>query len=231
MGIPVILLRLEGPLQSWGERSHWDWRDTAEFPTKSGLVGLLSCALGYERTDARIRELSDQLRVAVRCDRAGIMTVDYHTVTAEVMRNAEGKARSSGNTIVSHRQYLQDASFLAAVTGPGELCERIDRAMKKPRWPVFLGRKSCVPSTPVYRGLTCEFSSLLEALGSAPVSGREQEPPERLPCETEDEVPGVVYRRSDQVADAAKHRFTARTVSRISLKREDGRYVPEQGRA
>ena len=42
----TLFLRLEGPLQSWGERGHWAVRDTAPEPTKSGVVGLLGCALG-----------------------------------------------------------------------------------------------------------------------------------------------------------------------------------------
>jgi CRISPR system Cascade subunit CasD len=42
----TLFLRLEGPLQSWGERARWDVRDTAPEPTKSGVIGLLACALG-----------------------------------------------------------------------------------------------------------------------------------------------------------------------------------------
>ena len=43
----IMLLRLEGVLQSWGERSRWDHRDTSDMPTKSALIGLLGCAMGY----------------------------------------------------------------------------------------------------------------------------------------------------------------------------------------
>ena len=64
----LLILRLEGALQSWGENSKWDARDTAALPTKSGIVGLLACALGWERGDARIAELYDTIQIAVRAD-------------------------------------------------------------------------------------------------------------------------------------------------------------------
>lgn len=41
--------------------------------------------------------------------------VDYHTVTGNPLRNAEGKPRSTGNTIISRREYQQDASFFVIV--------------------------------------------------------------------------------------------------------------------
>lgn len=35
----MLMLRLEGVLQSWGEHSRFDSRDSASMPTKSGVVG------------------------------------------------------------------------------------------------------------------------------------------------------------------------------------------------
>ncbi|MFW9879088.1 MAG: CRISPR-associated protein Cas5, partial [Candidatus Thorarchaeota archaeon] len=31
----LLVLRLEGPLQSWGLRARWDYRDTSTEPSKS----------------------------------------------------------------------------------------------------------------------------------------------------------------------------------------------------
>ncbi len=39
--IPIIILRLTGPMQSWGINSRWNFRDTSTEPTKSGIIGLL----------------------------------------------------------------------------------------------------------------------------------------------------------------------------------------------
>nr|WP_279221157.1 type I-E CRISPR-associated protein Cas5/CasD [Agathobaculum sp. Marseille-P7918] len=111
----ILALQRGGVLQSWGESSKWDTRDSAVLPTKSGVIGLLACALGWARGDERIADMYDALQMTVRADRQVNRMVDYHTVTGNPLRNAEGKPRSTGNTIISRREYRQDASFLVIV--------------------------------------------------------------------------------------------------------------------
>lgn len=86
----LLILRLEGALQSWGDHSKWDVRDSGDFPSKSGVVGLLSCAMGLERGDPEIAALSAALHMAVRVDRPGIRVLDFHTVQGYPLYNAEG---------------------------------------------------------------------------------------------------------------------------------------------
>lgn len=85
----TLLLRLEGPLQSWGLRARWEERDSASEPTKSGVIGLLGCALGLRRDDDRLRQLSEALRMGVRVDRAGSLLVDYHTTGGGYLKASE----------------------------------------------------------------------------------------------------------------------------------------------
>ena len=143
-----LVLRLEGALQSWGESAKWDARDSAELPTKSGVVGLLGCALGLERGDPALAALSAAMRMAVRADRPGTRTVDFQTVTGDPLRNAEGKPKSTGNTIISRRAYLQDACFTVVLELEEPWRERVAAALRDPRWCICLGRKNYVPSRP-----------------------------------------------------------------------------------
>ena len=175
MGIPILLFRLEGPLQSWGERSKWDWRDTADFPSKSGIVGLLSCALGLERESPEIARLNRELTVIIRADRPGELITDFHTVSTDALLNAAGKVRSGSGTIVSHRSYLQDASFLVGITGDRALLEKLKTALDAPVWTTYLGRKSCVPSVPVIGKLTEEYDTLWDAMENEPLPARHEE--------------------------------------------------------
>jgi CRISPR system Cascade subunit CasD len=145
----TLFLRLEGPLQAWGERAHWDIRDTATEPTKSGVVGLLGCAMGLAGDD-ELREFSQTLKIGVRCDREGTVISDFHTITGGIM-NAEGKIKPS--TVVSRRAYLSDASFLVAIQADPDLILQIVNKLKHPVWPFYLGRKSCPPSRPVLEGV------------------------------------------------------------------------------
>ena len=78
----LLFLRLEGVMQSWGEHSKWDERDSALMPTKSGVIGLIACALGYRRGDPRIVDLSHKLTMAVRADRPGESTIHFSDAKA-----------------------------------------------------------------------------------------------------------------------------------------------------
>ena len=95
---PLLILHFEGPLQSWGERSRWDRRDTAFVPTKSGVAGLIACAMGLSRNDPGIAALSDSISIAVRTDRPGMLMTDYHT-SMGIIRTADGKQRGKKNEI------------------------------------------------------------------------------------------------------------------------------------
>ncbi len=162
----MLLLRLEGALQSWGEWAKWDERDTSLMPTKSGVLGLIACCMGCKRGDLLIEELHRKLIYAVRSDRPGSLMTDYHTVHSDTLRTAEGKKQN--RTIVSHRQYLMDSAFLVALgvidSNDEPLLDRCERALRHPKWTPYLGRKSCVPSAPVLYGMETRFGSPLEAL-------------------------------------------------------------------
>ena len=148
-----LLLRLAGPLQSWGEHSTFADRDTLQYPTRSGITGILAAAQGLRRGEPLGRYAP--LTLTVRIDRAGVLLADFHTIggglprgrtvpTAEGGRRAEGKA-----TIVTRRIYLSDAVFTIAVEGPGTLIGDLAAVLRSPRWQPYLGRRSCPPDQPL----------------------------------------------------------------------------------
>lgn len=168
----LLILRLEGVLQGWDASSKWDERGVEDFPTKSGVVGLLGCALGLERGSAELAEMNEAITIAVRADRRGERFTDFQTVTGFPLRNADGKPKTTGNTIISKRSYLQDACFTAFLEVDEAWHGRLVSALKEPKWCLYLGRKACVPSRPV---LECEeppYTSLDEALHSYPPAPR-----------------------------------------------------------
>jgi CRISPR system Cascade subunit CasD len=157
----VLVLRLAGPLQSWGDRSAFNRRDTPPQPTKSGVIGLLAAAAGRPR-EADITDLVG-LRLGVRIDQPGTLLRDYHTVSDYRERplpqagvNAKGIQKPTSPakfTHVTHRYYLQDAVFLAAVQGPVALMTALAEAIRHPAFPLALGRRSCVPTQPIVLGV------------------------------------------------------------------------------
>lgn len=156
----VLLMRLAGPMQSWGTRSRFTNRDTGLEPSKSGVIGLLCAALGWGR-EHEAMELAGQawtlaalargLGMAVRVDREGRLMRDYHT--AQDVRRAD-PTKGTQDTVLSERFYLADADFLVGLEGGRALLERLDAALRRPIWPLYLGRKSFMPSLPVPEGVS-----------------------------------------------------------------------------
>ncbi|MCX5643239.1 MAG: type I-E CRISPR-associated protein Cas5/CasD [Phycisphaerae bacterium] len=113
-GSNTIFLRLEAPLQAWGDTSKFVIRRSMEAPTKSGLLGLVCCAMGWSRRkvaedpipDQNLHDLAQRLikhdeksqreprralldllntlTMGVRMDRPGTRWWDYHTVGARI---------------------------------------------------------------------------------------------------------------------------------------------------
>jgi CRISPR system Cascade subunit CasD len=216
----TLFLRLESPLQSWGEDSQWSERRTAPEPTKSGVVGLLACALGWN-DDARIRDLARRVRVGVRCDVRGTSAPlkDYHTVgggyTSPQLLNAKGELKiSSGkpHTEPTSRYYLCDTSFLVAVQADADTIAQLAHAVQFPVWQLYLGRKSCVPTVPPFDGVD-DYPNLAEALQKHPArfiaNERVVDQRPRIVIECESRQAGAVRHR-DQIASRTYRLFEPR---------------------
>lgn len=138
----VLLLRLAGPLQSWGSSSRFARRGTEVAPTKSGVIGLLAAAKGIRRTESLTDLLG--LEFGVRIDQPGQILRDFQTA-----RSLDGQRSAP----LTYRYYLSDAAFLAAVSGEEELLHGLAEALNRPRFPLYLGRRSCPPVGPISLGV------------------------------------------------------------------------------
>jgi len=221
----LLILKLEGPLQSWGEHSKWDWRDTALMPTKSGIIGILGCALGYERNDIRLSELGEQLTIAVRADRPGSLITDFHSVQSQRLLNAEGKPRSGGNTMITHRSYLQDACFTVVIAAEERLLRKLASALLHPQWTAYLGRKCCVPSRPILECLTNEYMSLEDAARRYPLTIRKDSSNSEVLIELES-ADSTGYWRFDVPARENRN-FLRRRVVKLVEKPKEVQHVSE----
>jgi CRISPR system Cascade subunit CasD len=153
-----LALLLDGPMQSWGHVSRFERRITALHPTRSGVIGLIAAALGINKHGpdeaeqiARFASLNVTTVLLPHRDRSGAerpirRLEDYHTVTG--IRRASGKVEKDA-TAQTYRQYLLDARFGVLLQGAEDLLEEIAVALRNPRWGVFLGRKCCLPASPL----------------------------------------------------------------------------------
>jgi CRISPR system Cascade subunit CasD len=150
-------------MQSWGVQSRFLMRDTTLEPSKSGVIGLLWAALGLPRDYDDIEPFND-LVMGVRVDRPGKLMMDYQTAQ-EIAISDDSKGLKT-KTGISRRYFLSDACFLVGLEGEDLIwLQELHNKLREPHWPLFLGRKSYVPSLPVWlRDGMREGEDLLTAL-------------------------------------------------------------------
>lgn len=145
----TLLLNMDAPIQSWGMDSPFEVRNTLRHPTKSAVVGMIACALGWDRN----HDLSQlrALRFGVRVDSEGILYRDYHTTSLHPDRDSRlpktqwNKAPGMKTvTKQSYRWYVLDAkSRIGIESDDTALLEDIRHALMSPSYALFCGRKSC----------------------------------------------------------------------------------------
>lgn len=157
-----LLFRLYGPLASWGDIAVGESRHSATHPSKSALLGLIGAALGITREDASQQNaLSTGYHFAVKVLSTGQILRDYHTTQVpdaagkkvyRTRREELVQGRSRLGTILSTREYRCDAVALIAVKALPEApfsLEEIGQALRKPKFHLYLGRKSCPVALPL----------------------------------------------------------------------------------
>lgn len=165
MDAEFLVFQLQAPLAAWGEPAVGEYRGSADRPGEAALLGLLGAALGVRRDDdAGCAALQADCRFAVGTLAAGRLLRDYHT--AQVPGRSELKGRPHAtradelavprhalHTILSTRDYRQDAAWLVAVqVRPNSrwALAALAEALRRPVFVPYLGRKSCAVAAPMW---------------------------------------------------------------------------------
>jgi CRISPR system Cascade subunit CasD len=173
-----LLMALEGPLAAYGAEMVDARGPVRDWPGASLLTGLIGNALGFSRgMGAELDALQARLDFAVRLDRPGERLRDFQTAKLEkadqgwtTRGRPEGR---DGGEATYHSPHIRERDFFAdsAVTvalglarpdQPPDL-DAVAEALQSPARPLFLGRKPCLPSRPIFAG----FIEAEDALGAA----------------------------------------------------------------
>lgn len=187
MDTRYLLLWLEAPLQSWGYDSRFGRRDSLDFPTKSGVLGLLCCARGAggpERDWLAVWADQDMQVLAFVPNDAGgrpqsrsPLLVDLQMVGSGyddkdpwqsllIPKTSEGKKAVGGGTKMTYRHYLQDMAYAVLLQAPSDGLEEVVAALQTPIWDVYLGRKACVPVEFIFQGVFDSSAAAENAAGA-----------------------------------------------------------------
>ena len=185
----VLILRLDAPIISFGAPIIDRHGKVQSYPALSMIVGMLANALGYDHGDFdKLESLQKRLQYASRQDRAGQEIRDYQTVdlsqefmldqnawTTQGWLDKRKGGSSSKGTHIRLRDYRADSIHTVVLTlKPAHETPTIDdlqQALQYPERPLFIGRKTCLPATPLFiKQMECQ--SLTEALQKAPLSKR-----------------------------------------------------------
>lgn len=166
-----LSLRLAGPLQSWGFDSQYNRRNTGLMPTKSAIAGMCCAALGVPRGSNKEREFlasfSKVWMTAIAIPRK-VRTRELPVRRLQDYQTVKNTRRASGainpDCVLTHRQYLTDAAFGVLLEGNAILLCEIANALADPKWGIWLGRKTCIPSAPVLAGLRDNANDALHLL-------------------------------------------------------------------
>jgi len=184
MNEPYLVLRLEAHLMSFGGIAVDNRGVEMPFPPPSLVAGLLGNALGYDRSEAaKLQSLQNRLRYALRIDREGAPISDFQTADISGQDRAwttsgvpETRAGGSDTYKGKHLRYrdlhADRAVTLVLTLAPADeppTLEHLAQALNTPARPLFIGRKHCLPSSPLCLGII-HADSAWQALHATPLA-------------------------------------------------------------
>ncbi len=136
---------------------------TRDFPSKSMMVGLVGSALGLKRTDGvKLQDIQDRMVLGCSILKEGRILVDMQNArlsSDDIAWKTDGvpEKRTCGDASFDaperrRREYIEDGHVLVALRMQGKggvLTEEIEQAFRRPKRPIFIGRKCCTPSMPL----------------------------------------------------------------------------------
>ena len=180
-----LIINLESPLMAFGGETVDNLGVIRRFPSASMLTGLLANALGWRRIEReQHQQLQDRLVFAARIDRepaGGARLTDFQSAAINNTEQSwttrgypEGRGGGTYQNHLRYRDYFADMRVIVALRlDPDDEKPTLDdlrEALQEPARPLFIGRKPCLPSAPLFRGFS-EGDTALTALLAAPTDG------------------------------------------------------------
>jgi CRISPR system Cascade subunit CasD len=95
---------------------------------------------------------------------------DYHTIGGgydkgtDWMKKPRAASGATLETVLSERHYLLDARYGVLLEGETDWLEQIASKLRDPTWGLWLGRKCCIPASPLLVGIGSSQADALKLL-------------------------------------------------------------------
>ena len=193
-----LIINLESPLMAFGGETIDNLGVIRRFPSASMLTGLLANALGWRRIEReRHQQLQDRLVFAARIDRepaGGVRLTDFQSAAINNTEQSwttrghpEGRGGGTYQNHLRYRDYFADMRVTVALRlepdSQGPTLDDLEGALQEPARPLFIGRKPCLPSAPLFGGFSDEDTALAALLTiplAIPTSGSSRSDEERV---------------------------------------------------
>ena len=178
-----LLIRLSSPLIAFGGETIDNFGVIRDFPALSMVTGLIANALGWDRADDRAHNrLQARLRIGTRLEVEGSRLTDFQTAqlgagdkgwtTWGTPEGRNGGPASYDSPHLRYRDYHADLTALVALrlepVDEAPTLDDIAAALDRPKRPLFIGRKPCLPTARLFSGWM-EAETVLQALERVPI--------------------------------------------------------------
>ena len=185
-----LIVNLESPMMAFGGETIDNLGVIRRFPAASMLTGIFANALGWRRIErSQHQRLQDRLIFATRIERepaGGVSMQDFQTAqlakddkgwtTRGVPEGRAGGANTYNAPHLRYRDYFADMRACVALRlrepdadDAAPSLDDLAHALQQPKRPLFIGRKPCLPSEPLFGGFS-EGGTCLDALLDTPLA-------------------------------------------------------------
>ena len=158
----MLVLNINAPMYSWGVNSTPFIRPTRPTPTRSAIIGLIGAALGLAPNE--LYRINVEIDVHLIKGTQAVTLNDFHTIgngySGEEAKKYVPKNISGGTVSapLTNRYYVTNTRYIVTlnVTDGEFTAEQLVDALINPTYPMYFGRKCCVPSEQIF---LCEVES------------------------------------------------------------------------
>jgi CRISPR system Cascade subunit CasD len=171
---PMIgMMLLDAPMMSFSTRTPHSVTDdrTLMSPSKSAVAGIVANAKGLDRTECEdFLEMFNRMPMhsvtyALQND---VMHKDYCLIGSGEsnkrfkLTNTEGKTQHAAS--IKNKMYLVGTLHYIFVEGNEDQVKDFMSAVECPKRPLYIGRKCCIPSSPIFQGMFNDENSAREEM-------------------------------------------------------------------